>query len=439
MNDMPRRLQPPANLIPPPADGEPPRPSYRPRQSGPFGVLDIGSTKIACIIGRVESDLSLRVLGFGWQKGNGIRAGGIVDLEAAERAIRACVGQAEEQAGTRLHKVAVNLSCGTPRSQVHNIQSTPGGRAVTEADIRRMLVIARDRATAEGRSIIHTMSVDFETDDAQGIADPRGLHCDNLTAHIHVIDAATTALRNLDACLARCDLEISELASAPLVAAQATLVDDDRLLGATLIDMGGGTTGIASFAGGHLLHTAQIGIGGGHVTNDLASILNTPTNHAERLKTLYGSAEISPDDERQLLPVPPIGEDETTFATTPRSQVINIIKPRLEETFEHVKACLDEQGVSRHAGHRIILTGGASQLSGIADLAQRVLGHQVRLASPTPPRGLPDRADSPAFATTIGLFAWAAGAGRPAFELESTDEPSGGLMRRIVNFLRERL
>jgi cell division protein FtsA len=440
MNDMPRRLSPPAHLVPPPPlDNDAPPPRYMPRHSGPFGVLDIGTTKIACIIGRVESDLSIRVLGFGWQKGRGIRAGGIENIGEAERAIRACVGAAEEEAGTRLRHVTVNLSCGQPRSQVFNIQWEIGGRAVTEADIRKVLIEARNRGTAPDRTILHVLPMDFEADDAQGVADPRGLHCQTLVGRVHVIDAATTALSNLDACLARCDLEIAELVAAPMAAAMATLVQDERDLGATLLDMGGGTTGMAVYAGGHLQHTSQISIGGQHVTNDLASILSTPVNHAERLKTLYGSAEISPDDERQMLPVPPVGEDEDAFATVPRSMVINIIKPRLEETFEHVKARLEEQGLARLAGHRVVLTGGASQLPGVADLAQRVLGRQVRLGRPTPPRGLADSASGPAFATALGLLAWSAGSGRPPHELDPDDERAPGILRRIVNFLRDRV
>lgn len=440
MNDMPRRLQPPAHLVPPPPLDEPAAPPrFRPRQSGPFGVLDIGTTKIVCIIGRVESDLSLRVLGFGWQKGRGVRAGGIVDIDEAERAIRACVGQAEEEAGTRLRTVTVNLSCGQPRSQVFNIQWPIGGRAVLEPDLRRILIEARNRGAAEARSILHALPMDFEADDAMGVNDPRGLHCESLAGRVHIIDAATTALSNLDACLARCDLEIAELVSAPMAAAMSTLVADERMLGATVLDMGGGTTGMAVYAGGHLQHTSQIALGGQHVTNDLASILSTPVNHAERLKTLYGSAEISPDDERQMLPVPPVGEDEDAFATVPRSMIVNIIKPRLEETFEHVKARLEEHGLARLAGHRVVLTGGASQLPGLPDLAQRVLGRQVRLGKPAAIRGLPDAAAGPAFATGLGLLAWAAGSSRPAYELDPDDERSGGWLRRIVNFLRDRV
>ena len=436
MNDMSRRLSLPPSGEDPPA---PTRPRQAPRQSGPFGVLDIGTTKIVCVIARMESDFTLRVLGFGWQKGRGVRGGGIMDIEDAERAIRAAVGQAEEEAGTRLSKVTVNLSAGQPESRLFNVQWPVGGRAVTEQDIRKVLGEGRARAAIENRSIIHALPLAFAADDAQGVTDPRGLHCETLVARLHVIDSVTTALRTLDACLARCDLEIAELVSAPMAAGMAVLVEDEKLLGATVLDMGGGTTGMAVFAEGHLLHTSQLPIGGAHVTNDIARILSTPVAHAERLKTLYGNAQGSPDDEREMLPVPMVGEEEHQIAKVPRSMVVNIIKPRLEETFEMVRDKLDSSGIARAAGHRVVLTGGASQLPGARDMAHRILGRQVRAGRPQPLRGLADSATGPAFATAVGLLSWAAGEGRTLNDLDLDPEPTRGLLRRIVNFLRERV
>jgi cell division protein FtsA len=432
MNDMSRRV------LPPPDDSDEPT---RPRQgrSGPFGVLDIGTTKIVCLIGRTESDGSLRVLAFGWQKGRGIRGGGIVDLDAAEKAIRAAVGQAEDMADTRLHSVTVNLTCGQPASRLFNVQWPVGGRAVEEHDIRRVVHEARVRAVADGREVIHALPLTFSVDHTDGVADPRGLFCEELTARLHIVDAASTALRSLGACIARCDLDIAELVSAPMAAGLATLVPDERELGATVIDMGGGTTGMAVFGEGQLLHTAQLPIGGQHVTNDLARMLSTPVAHAERLKTLYGNAQSCKDDEREMLPVPLVGEEEHQIAKVPRSMVVNVIRPRLEETFEMVKERLDSSGLTRAAGTRVVLTGGACQLAGARDLAGRILNKQVRLGRPTALRGLPDSATGPAFATAAGLLAWSAGEGRAMQDVDLEVERPAGFVRRIVNFLRERV
>ena len=431
MNDLSRRILPPGD------DPDPPRP--RGRASGPFGVLDIGTTKIVCIIGRTESDGSTRVLGFGWQRGRGVRGGGITDIEEAERAIRAAVGQAETDADVRLRSVIVNLSCGQPESRLFNVHWPVGGRAVSDADLRRVMLEGRARAISEGRDIIHALPLSFSADDAQGVADPRGLHCETLSARLHVVDALKTALQTLGACVARAELEVAEMVSAPMAAGMATLVEDERQLGATVIDMGGGTTGMAVFAEGQLLHTSQLPVGGVHVTTDIARVLSTPVAHAERLKTLYGSTHASPDDEHEMLPVPLVGEEEHQIAKVPRSMVVNIIKPRLEETFEMVKERLEGSGLARAAGTRVVLTGGASQMTGVRDMAARILGRQVRQGRPAAPRGLPDSASGPAFATAVGLLAWAAGAGRQLPDIDFEMASGGGLFRRLVNFLRERV
>lgn len=434
MNDMSRRVLPPQALDP----EEPERP--RGGRSGPFGVLDIGSTKIVCLIGRTESDGRLRVLGFGWHKGKGVRGGGIVDLEEAERAIRAAVGQAEDMADTTLRSVTVNLTCGQPESRLFNVQWPIGaGRAVEEADIRRVITEGRVRAEINGREIIHTLPLSFSTDETDRVADPRGLYCTTLTARLHIVDAAVSALRSLGACIARCDLDIAELVSAPMAAGLAALVEDERELGATIIDMGGGTTGMAVFAEGQLLHTAQLPVGGIHVTNDLARLLSTPVAHAERLKALYGNVQSSPDDEREMLPVPLVGEEEHQIAKVPRSMLVSIIRPRIEETFEMVKDRLESSGLARAAGNRVVLTGGACQLAGVRELAARILNRQVRLGRPAALRGLPDSASGPAFATATGLLAWAAGEGRNMHDIELEPERSAGLFRRFVNFLKDRV
>ena len=203
--------------------------------------------------------------------------------------------------------------------------------------------------------------------------------------------------------------------------------------------MGGGTTGMAVFSEGQLLHTAQLPIGGGHVTNDIARLLSTPVSHAERLKTLYGNAHASPDDEREMLPVPLVGEEEHHLQRVPRSEVVKIVKPRLEETFELVRARLEAAGIVREAGNRVVLTGGASQLSGAREMAARILERQVRLGRPTHLRGLPELASGPAFATAAGLLTWASGAGRRRGAHGMTEGGPTTLLRRVINFLKDRV
>src|SRR3954468_4113413 len=432
MADNPRRV------LPPPETGPPDTESSRPHRAGPFGVVDIGTTKIACLIGRVESDGTPRVLGFGWQKGRGLKSGDITDLDAAEKAIRACVGQAEDMADVRLRSVTVNLTCGQPESRLFSVQWPVGGRAVSEHDIRGVVNEGRDRAEVDGREAIHVLPQNFAVDATDHVADPRGLFCTTLNARLHVIDAAAASLRTLESCIARCDLEIDDLVSAPLAAGLSSLVREERELGATIIDMGGGTTGMAVYADNQILHTAQLAIGGLHVTKDLAIGLSTTLIHAERLKTLYGNVEACPDDDRELLPVPLMGEEEHQLAKVPRSMVVNIIRPRIEETFEYIKDRLDSPGLGRAAGNRVVLTGGACQLPGVREMAARMLSRQVRLGRPAALRGLPELASGPAFATAAGLLAWAAGDGRAFQDIDLEGERPAGFLRRLVNFLKER-
>ncbi len=433
MADNPRRLILPSDPGPP--DMEPSRYS----RSGPFGIVDIGTTKVACLIGRVESDGTLRVLGFGWQKGRGLNSGDITDLEAAEKAIRACVGAAEDMADLRLRSVTVNLTCGQPESRLFNVQWPVGGRAVSENDIRGVLNEGRGRSEVDGREPIHVLPLNFAVDATDHVIDPRGLFCSLLNARLHVIDAAATSLRTMESCIARCDLEIEDLVSAPLASGLSSLVREERELGATIIDMGGGTTSMAVYADNQIMHTAYLPIGGLHVTKDLAIGLSTTLIHAERLKTLYGNVESSPDDDREMLPVPLIGEDDHQLAKVPRSMVVNIIRPRIEETFEYIKDRLDSSGLGRTAGNRVVLTGGACQLPGVREMAARMLNRQVRLGRPAALRGLPELASGPAFSTAAGLLSWAAGDGRAFQDIDLSGEPQVGLLRRLVNFLKERV
>ena len=436
MNDMSRRAASPPRQLRPPVD-EPAKP--RGFRSGPFGVLDIGSTKIACLIGRAEGDGKLRALGFGWQKSRGIKAGGIVDLDDAERAIRAAVGAAEDMADMRLKSVYVNLSCGQPESRLFNVQWPVDGRAVTADDVKRVVREARSRALSEGRETIHALPLSFSADQTPGVTDPRGLFCETLTAQLHVVDGGNTALRTLAACLSRCELDIAALVSAPMASGLACLVGDERELGATVIDMGGGTTTGAVFAENQLLHTAHLPMGGILVTGDIAKGLSTSIAHAERLKALYGNVQGSPDDERELLPVPQVGEDEHHIMKIPRSMLISVIRPRLEEIFEMVRDRIDTAGLGRAGGNRIVLTGGASQLGGVRELAQQIIGGTVRLGKPNAIIGLPDSASAPNFATLAGLLAFATGDGQTMHDIDFEAERSTGWFTNFVDFLKNRV
>ncbi|GBR11848.1 cell division protein FtsA [Acetobacter oeni] len=422
--------------------GEPPetRPEPRVWRNRIVGVLDIGSTKITCLIGKGEPNGTLKVLGHGWLRSSGVKNGAVVDLKAAEAIIRHVVGNAEREAGVPLNKVIVNLSCGQPESRLFNVHWPIGGREITDSDIRRIVTEGRIKAQAGGRAVIHTLPLDFAVDETDGVTDPRGHLCDQLRARLHVIDASATALRTLDSLLSRAELQLDGVVSAPLASGLAVTDADQRMVGTTVVDMGGGTTSLAVFAEGQLLHTAQINIGGEHVTRDIARGLGTSTDNAERLKTMHGHADLSGDtDDGVTIRIERAGSDAPSFEAIPRAVLGDIIRPRIEETFELVRDRLDGAGLGRLAGGRVILTGGASMLDGVGSVAARVLNRPVRLGRPGGVTGLPEQCAAAGFATTAGLLAWAASAERPFGDIEFAEEPPRGVLNKLVSFIRARV
>ena len=258
-------------------------------------------------------------------------------------------------------------------------------------------------------------------------------------ADIHVVSAQAGVLRNLTTVVQRCHLDIEALVVSPYASGLAALVEDEMELGVTVIDMGGGTTTVAVFFEGQVVFTDMVPIGGAHVTSDIARGLTTPLAEAERMKTLYGSAISSPLDDREVIDVPLVGEDRHTSPNhVPKSFLVSIIQPRLEETFEHVRSRLEISGFDKLAGRRVVLTGGASQLPGVRDMAQLVLDKQVRMGRPIRVHGLADSTGGPAFATCAGLLTYAVNEQIDAALLKRGDtEAPEGLMGRIGSWLRE--
>jgi cell division protein FtsA len=262
------------------------------------------------------------------------------------------------------------------------------------------------------RKIIHTIPIAYSVDENTAIRDPRGMYGEKLGVNMHVVSVAKSAERNLGACINRCRLGIEARATAPYASGLACLVEDEKKLGAVVIDMGGGTTTLAVFVDGAVVHTDCIPLGGDQVTNDIARGLSAPLSFAERTKALYGSAIPSPSDDNEILTVPLVGEEELAEANRiPRSMLVGIIRPRVEEIFEIVRTRLETTGFDRIAGRRVVLTGGASQLTGIRELASGMLDKQVRLGRPMGRpgglKGLPEAAGGPAFATCAGLVEFA--------------------------------
>lgn len=388
-----------------------------------FAALDIGSSKIACFIARSEGESPPRVIGIGHQLAEGVRHGSVANMEALQHAISSAVATAEQMAGETLQRVVVNVAGSQLRSHTVNIELPLNGREVTEGDLQRILAqgqaMVPEDAQGHPMELVHTIPVTYALDHQKSIRDPIGMTGSMLHAQLHLVAASFGPVRTLITAIARCHLDVEKLVAAPYASGLACLVEDEMDLGSLIIDMGAGTTSFAVFFEGSAVYTDGIPVGGAHVTNDIARGLTTSLSHAERLKTLYGNAIPSAMDEREIIDVPQVGEEAPENANhIPKSHLIRIIQPRLEEIFELVKAKMDKSGFAEMAGRRVVLTGGASQLPGVRELAQRVLDKQVRLGRPlrvarpvhpggkTGPSftGLAEATSGPAFATTAGLL-----------------------------------
>jgi len=383
------------------------------RRSMTVSVLDVGSSKICCLIARLkprDSEAlrkrthSVEVLGFASTRSRGIKSGVVVDLEEAEKAIRLAVDAAERMAEVTVGSLIVNLSCGRLRSETFSASVDIKG-AVAESDVQRVLSAGGLHAATDGRVLLHSLPIGYSLDQNRGVHDPIGMLGEVLGIDMHVVTADEAPLSNLELAINRCHLEIETVVATPYASGLAVLVDDESELGVACIDMGGGTTTISVFHQGEFAHADAIAIGGHHVTLDVARGLSTNLADAERIKARHGSALMSPSDDKDILTIPPVGEDERDHPNTvARSALNRIIRPRVEETLELTRDLLAKSGFAGQVGQRVVLTGGASQLTGLAEAARRILGKNVRVGRPLGVQGLPEAAKSPAFAATVGLI-----------------------------------
>ncbi len=379
-----------------------------PRNSS-IAALDVGTTKVACIIAQMGAQENggddFHVTGVGHHRSRGMRSGQITNLDEAEASVRAAVDAAEQMSNSRIDKVFLNMSCGTPQSTRVDVELAVSGHQIRDTDVRRVLDHGSAQYDATDRELIHCIPTGYSIDGGNGILDPRGMYGDKLGVNIHLVTAAMGPARNLNSVIDRCDLDIEERVVTPYASGLACLVDDEKDLGVTVIDMGGGTTSIAVFMESQVVYVDTLPLGGNHITGDIAKGLSTPVAKAERLKTIYGSVMQAPGDSRELLKVPLVGEeDEESANEVPKSLLVQIVQARVEETLELVRNHLEASGFAKMAGRRVVLTGGGSQLEGVRDLAELVLDKQVRLGRPRMIRGLPDSLSGPAFATAVGLL-----------------------------------
>jgi cell division protein FtsA len=383
-----------------------------------LAALDIGSTKICCLIaelqpqkqrGVVDPKQLVKVIGFGQTLSRGVRGGAIVDVNEAECAVRLAVDAAERMASVAIDSVYVSVSGGRPHSQSYSGRVRTQTGVVTPRDLENAVSAALVNVSVGNRSVLHLAPVSHGLDSVGNIAKPLGLHGEELHAELAVTTIDPAYLRNLELVVERSHLHAAGFVIAPYAAAKSALTTDELELGSLVVDLGGAMTTIGLFANGKLVAADSVPLGGMHVTNDVAQGLSTTIAHAERMKTLFGTVLPNGHSERDMLAVPLLGERGVdTVHKVPKSYLTNILAPRLEEIFELVAAKISGRGFASLAAGRVVLTGGGSQLTGVRDLATSILGRQVRLASNLSQSGLPDHARHAGFAVAMGTLCYAA-------------------------------
>jgi cell division protein FtsA len=384
-------------------------------RSGIVTVLDVGSTKVCCMIARLKPlgagqllrgrTHQVQVIGIGHQKSRGVKSGVVVDLDKAEQSVRLAVDAAERMAGLTVDSLIVDVAAGRLKSETFAAAVNLGGHEVEAADVKRVLAAGAKQALKAEREVVHSLPTSFSLDGERGVRDPRGMVGAQLGVDMHVLTGDAGPLHNLELCVNRAHLSVERMVATPYASGLAALVDDELEMGAACVDMGGGTTTISVFADGKFAYADSIPVGGSHVTMDLAKGLSTRLDHAERLKVMHGSALPASADDRDVVSIQPIGADDTEVPVqVPRSAMTRIIRARVDETLEIVRDRLNQSGYGNAVGKRVVLTGGASQLAGLPEAARRVLGRNVRIGRPLGVAGLPEAAKGPAFSAPVGLL-----------------------------------
>ena len=393
-------------------------------QRGVIAILDVGTSKIACLIlrfdgvedtretdgvGSMAGQSNFRVIGAATTKSRGVRFGEITVMNETERAIRTAVQAAQKMANVRVDHVIACFSGAEPRSYGLAGEWDLQDSVVTEQDVARVLANCDVPDIGEGREVVHAQPVNFALDHRTGLGDPRGQIGNRLACDLHLLSVEAAVVQNLLYCIKRCDLELAGIASSAYVSGISSLVEDEQELGAACIDMGGGSTGISIFMKKHMIFADSVRLGGDHVTSDISKGLQVQLAVAERIKTKHGGVHATGMDDREMIEIGgDSGDWDKDRRQISRTELIGIMRPRVEEILEDVRARLDAAGFDHLPSQQIVLTGGASQIPGLDGLASRILGQRVRMGRPLRVQGLPQAATGPAFSSTVGLCLFAA-------------------------------
>jgi cell division protein FtsA len=416
------------------------------RHINAVGVLDIGTSKTACIIvsapdpkggGRWRRE-GMRILGFGCKPSRGLKAGVVIDHDGAEQAARSAIMQAEQMAGLTIDNVFVAVTCGRLKSRTFAADTQTEGKAIAAAHIERLTAAGRKYAERDGGTLLHINSVGYRLDGSAAVANPLGMAGTTLAADLHAITVDDAPLRSLINVVERAGFTVAGVAPAPYASGLASTTEEERRLGTLCIDMGAGATTLSVFAADRLRLVDTVAVGGQHVTFDIARALSTPFDQAERIKTLYGTLENAASEDEGVVAYTLAGEEEPTLYQATKARIQGLVRNRVTDLLAHVAERIERSGVGQLAAHGVVLTGGGSQLPGLSRIAEGVLARPVRIAHLQPVAGLSPGWCNPVFSTAVGLtqIAFDPGAGiRNGRGSGAPEEP--GYLERVGQWLRK--
>lgn len=396
--------------------------------------LDIGTTKVCSVVGEITHD-GVDIIGIGSHPSRGLRKGVIVNIEATVEAIKKAVEEAELMAGCDIMSVYAAISGSHIKGiNSHSIVSIKN-RLITEKDIERVIDGASAVVMPMDREIIHVIPQEYIVDNQDGIKEPLGMSGAKFEANVHIVTASMSCIQNVVKCANRCGLNVNDVVLSPLASSYACLTQDERELGVAVLDIGGGTTDIAIYVNGSVVHTSAIPIGGNHVTNDIAVGLRTPALEAEKIKQKYGCALSSLVHKEETIDVPSVGGRKSRVLS--RQILAEIIEPRVEEIFDLVKQDIARSGFEDAIASGIALSGGVSVMEGVAELAEQVFDFPVIRATPRGIGGLVDVVKSPMYATGVGLVIYGNEKRMEARSRVQEDGVYNKVKERMKNWLEE--
>jgi len=364
--------------------------------------LDIGTSKIVAIVAELSPEGVMNVIGLGSQPSRGLKKGVVVNIETTMATIQRVLEEAELMADCQIKEVYTGIAGSHIRCYTSHGMVAIKEKEVTQADIDRVVETAKAIPIPNDQQILHIVPQSFTIDGQDDVREPLGMSGVRLEVDVHIVTGAVSAVENVTKCIRRCGLDVRDVILQPLASATAVLSDDEKDLGVCLIDIGGGTSDIAVYAGGAIRHTAVIPIAGDQVTNDIAMTLRTPTKEAEELKVRYGCALRQLADPNDIIEVPGVGERPPRKLS--RQTLAEVIEPRIEELYTLVQAELRRSGFEELLSSGIVLTGGTALLAGMTELGEEVFHLPVRVGVPAYVGGLADVVRSPRFATAVGLL-----------------------------------